>query len=88
MEFSIVLFSLVSWDGVRLGPLGTSATTGLFYQPHTIDDDERGTIEGYVWQKKAKYSEITCSSTTLKPVSQDHYFESLPHEELILLSLI
>jgi hypothetical protein len=26
-------------DGVRLSPLGTSATVGLLYQPRMIDDD-------------------------------------------------
>jgi hypothetical protein len=31
-------FFLVSWGGVRLGPLGTAATTGLLYQPQMIDD--------------------------------------------------
>jgi hypothetical protein len=31
--------SLVSLGGVRLSPLGTSATVGLLYQPQMIDDD-------------------------------------------------
>jgi hypothetical protein len=30
---------LVSLGGVRLSPLGTSATVGLLYQPRMIDDD-------------------------------------------------
>jgi hypothetical protein len=34
-----VSFSLVSLGGVRLSPLGTSATVGLLYQPPMIDDD-------------------------------------------------
>jgi hypothetical protein len=32
-------FSFVSLGGVRLSPLGTSATVGLLYQPWVIDDD-------------------------------------------------
>jgi hypothetical protein len=32
-------FFLVSLGGVRLSPLGTSATVGLLYQPKMIDDD-------------------------------------------------
>jgi hypothetical protein len=37
---SICLFVfLVSLGGVRLSPLGTSATVGLLYQPRMIDDD-------------------------------------------------
>jgi hypothetical protein len=33
-----VVFFLVSLSGVRLSPLGTSATVGLLYQPRMIDD--------------------------------------------------
>jgi hypothetical protein len=35
----IIIIYLVSLDGVRLSPLGTSATVGLLYQPRMIDDD-------------------------------------------------
>jgi hypothetical protein len=31
---------------MRLSPLGTAATTGLFYQPQMIDDDEFGAVGG------------------------------------------
>jgi hypothetical protein len=34
-----LVFFLVSLGGVRLSPLGTSATVGLLYQPRMIDDD-------------------------------------------------
>jgi hypothetical protein len=37
---SFVFFFLVSLGGVRLSPLGTSATVGLLYQPRMIDDDD------------------------------------------------
>jgi hypothetical protein len=35
----LCFFFLVSLGGVRLSPLGTSATVGLLYQPRMIDDD-------------------------------------------------
>jgi hypothetical protein len=38
-----VFFSL---GGVRLSPLGTSATVGLLYQPRIIDDDDYGAVGG------------------------------------------
>jgi hypothetical protein len=34
-----IFFYIVSLGGVRLSPLGTSATVGLLYQPRMIDDD-------------------------------------------------
>jgi hypothetical protein len=37
--FLFVGFFLVSLGGVRLSPLGTSATVGLLYQHRMIDDD-------------------------------------------------
>jgi hypothetical protein len=39
-------FFLVSLGGVRLSPLGTSATVGLLYQPQMIDDDNYGALGG------------------------------------------
>jgi hypothetical protein len=39
-------FFLVSLGGVRLSPLGTSATVGLLYQPLMIDDDNYGAVGG------------------------------------------
>jgi hypothetical protein len=39
-------FFLVSLGGVRLSPLGTSATIGLLYQPRMIDDDDYGAVGG------------------------------------------
>jgi hypothetical protein len=35
-----------SLDGVRLIPLGTSATVGLFYQLRMSDDDDYGAVGG------------------------------------------
>jgi hypothetical protein len=39
-------FFLVSLGGVRLSPLGTSATVGLLYQPRMFDDDDYGAVGG------------------------------------------
>jgi hypothetical protein len=41
-----LFFFLVSLGGVRLSPLGTSATVGLLYQPRMIDDDYYGAAGG------------------------------------------
>jgi hypothetical protein len=40
-------FCLVSLGGVRLSPLGTSATTGLLHQPR-IRDEECGAVGGMI----------------------------------------
>jgi hypothetical protein len=37
---------LIILIGVRLSPLGTAATTGLFYQPQMIDYGDCGEIRG------------------------------------------
>jgi hypothetical protein len=34
--------------GLRLSPLGTSATVGLLYQPRMMDDDECGAVGGLI----------------------------------------
>jgi hypothetical protein len=39
-------FFLVSLGGVRLSPLGASATVGILYQPRMIDDDDYGAVGG------------------------------------------
>jgi hypothetical protein len=44
-EWTCFFFFLVSLGGVRLSPLGTSATVGLLYQPRMIDDDD-GAVGG------------------------------------------
>jgi hypothetical protein len=40
----VIRFFLVSWSGVRLGPLGTAATIDLLYQPQMIDNDDCGAV--------------------------------------------
>jgi hypothetical protein len=44
--YCVFSFLLVSLGGVRLSPLGTSATVGLLYQPRMIDDDDYGAVGG------------------------------------------
>jgi hypothetical protein len=46
VERGLFFFFLVSLGGVRLSPLGTSATVGLLYQPRMIDDDDYGLVGG------------------------------------------
>jgi hypothetical protein len=40
------LLFIIILSEVRLSPLGTAATTGLFYQPQMTDDGDRGAIGG------------------------------------------
>jgi hypothetical protein len=44
--FHLFIFLLLFLVGVRLSPLGTVATTGLFYQPQMVDDGDCGAIGG------------------------------------------
>jgi hypothetical protein len=42
----ISYFLVVSWDEVRLSPLGTSAIVWPIYQPRMMDDDDCGAVGG------------------------------------------
>jgi hypothetical protein len=42
----VFFFFVVSLGGVRLSPLGTSATIGLLNQPRMVDDDDYGAVRG------------------------------------------
>jgi hypothetical protein len=66
------LFFLVSLGGVRLSPLGTSATVGLLYQPRMIDDDY-GTVGGMM------ISRGNCS-TRRKPAPVPICPPQIPHD--------
>jgi hypothetical protein len=66
MEIPLLIISfLVSWDGLRLSPLGTSATNS----PVVPAPDDRWWMWSSRWNEnwhgKPKYSEITCPSATL-----------------------
>jgi hypothetical protein len=39
---------IVSWGGVRLGPLGRRPLFGLFYEPRMMDYDEYGAVGGMI----------------------------------------
>jgi hypothetical protein len=43
---SIVLAVFITLSGVRLSPRGTTAITGLLYQPQMIDDGDCGAVGG------------------------------------------
>jgi hypothetical protein len=64
-------FFLVSWGGVRLGPLGTSATNW----PIVPAPDDRWWVWSSRWNKnwqgKPKYSEETCPSASLSTTCPD-----------------
>jgi hypothetical protein len=40
------LLNIIIFNGVRLSPLGTAATTGLLYQTQMIDDGDCGATGG------------------------------------------
>jgi hypothetical protein len=42
----LFLLFFIILSGMRLGSLGTAATTGLLYQPQMIDDGDCGVIGG------------------------------------------
>jgi hypothetical protein len=46
LPFIRVCYFFIILSGVRLSPLGTAATIGLFYQPQMIDDGDYGAIGG------------------------------------------
>jgi hypothetical protein len=52
----------VGWD---LSPLGTSATTGLLYQPRMMDDDECGAVGGMSDREDRSTRRKTCPSAAL-----------------------
>jgi hypothetical protein len=61
--------------GVRLSPLGTSATAGLLYQPRMIDDDDDdyGAVGGIRIGRGNR-------STRRKPVPVPLYPPQIPHD--------
>jgi hypothetical protein len=71
-QSSIFLIS-VSLDGVRLSPLGTSATVGLLYQPRMIDDDDYGAV-GRMRTGRGN------RSTGRKPAPVPLYPPQIPHD--------
>jgi hypothetical protein len=66
-------FFLVSLGGVRLNPLGTSATVGLLYQPRMIDDDDYGAAGGMTIGRGNR-------STRRKPAPEPLCPPQIPHD--------
>jgi hypothetical protein len=66
-------FFLVSLGGVRLSPLGTSATVVLLYQPRMIDDDDYGAAGGMRIVRGNR-------STRRKPASVPLCPPQIPHD--------
>jgi hypothetical protein len=63
----------VSLGGVRLSPLGTSATVALLYQPRMIDDDDYGALGGMRTGRGNR-------STRRKPASVALCPPQIPHD--------
>jgi hypothetical protein len=51
-------------SGVIVSPPGTVATTGLLYQPQTIDDGDCGATGEWKLAGEPKYLEKTCPNAT------------------------
>jgi hypothetical protein len=70
--FFNLYFYLVSLGGVRLSPLGTSATVGLLYQLRMIDDDDYGAVGGMSFGRRNR-------SARRKPAPMPHC-PQIPHD--------
>jgi hypothetical protein len=74
ISFDASFFFLVSLAGVKLSPLGTSATVGLLYQPRMIDDDDNyGAVGGMRIGRGNR-------STRRKPASVPLSPPQIPHD--------
>jgi hypothetical protein len=67
----IIIIIIIIISGVRPSTLGTSATTGLLYQPQMIDDVDCGAISGMTIGRGNR-------STRRKPV-QCHFVHQISH---------
>jgi hypothetical protein len=66
-------FFSVPLGGVRLSPLGTSATVGLLYQPRMIDDDDYGVVGGIRIGRGNR-------NTRRKPAPEPLFPPQIPHD--------
>jgi hypothetical protein len=74
-SFFFYFYSLIIiLSGVRLSPLGTAATTGLFYQPQMTDDGDRGAIDGMKIGREYRSVRIKPAPALLCPpqIPHDH----------------
>jgi hypothetical protein len=72
-EPSKVTFIILLLSGVRLSQFGTAATTGLLYQPQTIDDGDCGAIGGMKIGRGNR-------STRIKPAPVPLCPSQIPHD--------
>jgi hypothetical protein len=69
LNLPLIQWILVSWGGVRLSPLGTSATNWPIVSPRMIYDECGSTRWNENWQGEPKYSEKTGPSATLSTIN-------------------
>jgi hypothetical protein len=67
------LVFLVSLGGVRLSPLGMSATVGLLYQPQMMDDDDYGAVGGMRIGRENRSTRRKPAPVPLCPPQIPHY---------------
>jgi hypothetical protein len=67
-------FIIIIISGVGLSPIGTAATSGLFYKPHMIDEGDCGAIGGMKIGRGNR-------STRRKPASAPLCPPQIPHDQ-------
>jgi hypothetical protein len=65
---------IIILSGVRLSPLGTTATTGLLYRPQMIDNGDCGAIGGMKIGRRNR-------STWRKPAPVPLCSPQIPHDQ-------
>jgi hypothetical protein len=70
----VYYFFIIIISGVRLSPLGTTATTGLLYQPQMMDDGDCGAIGGLKIGRGNR-------STRRKPAPVPLCPKQIPHDQ-------
>jgi hypothetical protein len=70
----IIIIIIIIISGVRLSPLGTASTTGLFYQPQMIDGGDCGVISGIKVDRGNRSTQMKPSPAPLCPpqIPHDH----------------
>jgi hypothetical protein len=69
------IFFLVSWGGVRLGPLNASR---YLYQPRMIDDDECGGVGGMRFGRRNRSARRKRAPVPPRPSQTPHVLEPGP----------
>jgi hypothetical protein len=66
-------FFIIILSGVRLGPLGTAATSGLLYQPQMIGEGDCGAIGGMKIGRRNRSTRRKSALAPLCPPKNPHY---------------